>query len=712
MTLKHFVRLIWSNKYWLVFVPVLVASGVYLFSSNLPRKYETSAVIFTNPISNKGATEGGVVRMDFYTSNNLFDNLTLLVKSRETVKNTALKLLSQHLLLSGPDERIISERNYTELDDHLSPQLREALVVNEDKEATFRNLERHLKEHKDSPIDYLLREHPHYSVPKIIDALYVARKASSDMMEITFRSEDPGICYHTLNFLTETFMERYAGMKELENINSINYFEDQLIIAQEKLRRAENELKAFIADNKILNFYEQGKYLDIAKLEQDQDEEKARRLIAGTKTNLEDIEAMFDGFDRRQSIIGKISDLQSRIVSKNLEIQGLNMQAAREKNISSLEHEIDLLKREIDSASQDLFKNNTSLQGIQRQTVLDEWLKLKISYEEQIQALDVMQDRKQYLDSKIQEFAPLGAELKTLEREVEVNENQYLSILHGLNMAYLQKYDLEMSSPQKLVDIPFYPKTPLPSKRKLLTIGSLFSSGIFVLALVLGWSLIDRTIKSKEKAEKLTGLKVAGGWINEKKIQKNVLRSSLFNKLIKQFYNNINKFLPQNGKTNIMFYSIQRGEGKTFLIKKLAEEFQHQHRDTLYFGPKEKDENMPCEARNYTLTDHLCDQNESYWEQTLSGINKDMLLWELPHIEEAPMNFRLINRADILVLVLDSGRKWNSSDENLLNGLLDTVKIPHVIWLNNMEEGELEDLNGEIPKKRSWLRTKIKGIVS
>jgi hypothetical protein len=245
-----------------------------------------------------------------------------------------------------------------------------------------------------------------------------------------------------------------------------------------------------------------------------------------------------------------------------------------------------------------------------------------------------------------------------------------------------------------------------------LTVGSLFSSGVFVLALVLGWSLIDRTIKSKEKAEKLTGLKVAGGWINEKKIQKNVLQGPLFNKLIKQFYNNINKYLPHNGKTNIMFYSIQRGEGKTFLIKKLAEEFQYQHRDTLYFGPKEKEENMPCEAKYYTLTDHFYDQNESYWEETLSGINKDVLLWELPHIEEAPMNFRLINRADILVLVLDSGRKWNLSDENHLNSLLDTIKIRHVIWLNNMEEEELEDLNGEIPKKRSWLRAKIKELVS
>ncbi|MEX2512278.1 MAG: Wzz/FepE/Etk N-terminal domain-containing protein [Cyclobacteriaceae bacterium] len=712
MTIKQIIRLLWRNKLWIILVPILVALGIYFFTKNKPQQFESKSIIFTSPNTNSGATEGGVVRMDFYTSNNMFDNLTLIVKSRETLETVSLKLLGQHLSLPASDPKFISGKEYKELSIHISEDLWEKLAITGNAEATFQNVKNHYETIPDSPIEYLLREHPQYATTKINERLFVARKASSDMMEISYRTSDPGICYQTLIFLTEAFMERYSKMKELENMNSIKYFQDQLVMAQTKLREAEDKLKDFMTNNRILNYYEQGKYLDIAKLEQDQDEEKSKRLLSGTKSNLEEIESMFDNFDKRQLIIQKIAALQEEIVQKNLRLQGLGLQSSQQALMTALESDIEFLKKEIQKESKELFKNSNSLQGVQRETILEEWLRLKILFEDQTQALEVMQSRKAYLSEKINEFAPLGAELNKLEREVEVNEEQYLSILHGLNMAFLTKYDLETSSSQKLIDVPYFPKIPLPSKRMILVAGSFIGAGFMVLTGVFVSFFLDRTIKSKTNAEENTGLKVAGGWINEAKLNRNIHRAKLENKQIKQFYNQIQKHLPQEEKIIIAFYSLKPGEGKSFLIKKLIPEFQKQNRSVAFWEPSNNGEVLSSEHTFYSQEKHFSGSQDVYWKEKIAACLQDVILLEFPNLEEAHLNYRLINKANIMIMVLDSSRQWNAADAEYLSSLKEMVEIPHLVWLNKMEGDELEDLNGEIPRTRSKMRTRIKNLVS
>lgn len=433
MTIKQIIRLLWKNKFWIFLTPLFVAVGVFFLTQNLPREYESSTLIFTNPTSDRGATDGGVVRMDFYTSNNLFDNLTLIVKSRTTIQEASLKLLAKHMALPAQDDEILCAEAYLDLKTHIPSPLWEELAVVNDEENTLNNIIDNLLNDENSPIEYLLREHEYYSINKILGRLSVSRKFSSDMMEVKYSSNDAGICYYTLKYIAESFMNGYSKMKELENINTIAYFQNQLSIAQAKLRDAEENLKGFMADNRILNYYEQGKYLDIAKLEHDQDEERSRRLLSGTGYNLEQIEEMFENFDQRQVIIENISLLQDEIVTRNLKIQGLSVLENQEPQIRNLENEIESLEKEIKVLSDDLFKNSNSIQGVQRETILDQWLSLKISYEEQKQALEVMKTRKSYLLDKIDEFAPLGAELKNWKgRLVSMKTNTFQSYMGSI----------------------------------------------------------------------------------------------------------------------------------------------------------------------------------------------------------------------------------------------------------------------------------------
>src|SRR5690554_1083315 len=118
MSLKQLLGLLLKHKVWVLTIPLTVAVLVYFLTMGLSRQYESKAMVFTNPTSNQGGTEGGVIRVDFYTSNNLFDNLTLLMKSRETLTAASLKLLSLHLSLDKSDPEIILEKSYRELGKH------------------------------------------------------------------------------------------------------------------------------------------------------------------------------------------------------------------------------------------------------------------------------------------------------------------------------------------------------------------------------------------------------------------------------------------------------------------------------------------------------------------------------------------------------------------------------------------------------------------
>src|SRR5690554_45950 len=173
MSLKQVFTLLWNNKVVIFLTPLLVAVLVYLLTSTMSREYESTAVVFTEPKSNRGETTGGVERIDFYTSNNLFDNLMLLMKSRETLNEASVKLLSLHLSADRPSPNIISQQSFDELQEHFTPALKQELGVSGDPHQTYLNVVAFHEAYPDSVVDYLLREHPHYGFEDILDNLFV-----------------------------------------------------------------------------------------------------------------------------------------------------------------------------------------------------------------------------------------------------------------------------------------------------------------------------------------------------------------------------------------------------------------------------------------------------------------------------------------------------------------------------------------------------------
>src|SRR5690554_1840144 len=268
-----------------------------------------------------------------------------------------------------------------------------------------------------------------------------------------------------------------------------------------------------------------------------------------------------------------IDSLHSQSTLKQMELEGINIGRPNNSGAKrSLSEDIQTLQIQLEKTTESLVNSSLSAQGIPRKNILDEWFRLKIQYEEQVQAIEVMKRRKGEINEKINEFAPLGAELNRLEREVKVNENQYLTLLNGLNLAQMRKYDLETTSSQKLIDEPILPKKPLPSKRKILVAGGFLGSGFMVISILILFSFLDSTVRSAQNAHALTNIPVAGGWLKQSKSVKNDVHPVLYKRLIKQFYNQVAVYLDGNtSQKTVVFYNIEKGEGKTFLASKFIE---------------------------------------------------------------------------------------------------------------------------------------------
>ena len=128
MKLLDFIKLIVKHKVILLFGPILIGLLAMLLTVNPNRKYYSQTLLYT------GLASGSSIDMDksfnYFATNIAFDNLINIVNSRETQEEVAIRLLSQHLLLDGPNEKFISIDNYNQLKSEIPENIYQYIVCN------------------------------------------------------------------------------------------------------------------------------------------------------------------------------------------------------------------------------------------------------------------------------------------------------------------------------------------------------------------------------------------------------------------------------------------------------------------------------------------------------------------------------------------------------------------------------------------------------
>ncbi len=782
MKIIEFIRLILKHIVLLAVVPVLLAILVIILTMNPSYEYSSKTVLYT------GLASGSSIEMDkkfnYFASNTDFDNLINLINSRETQEEVAISLLAQHLMLEKADPKYISEKHFKELKSKIPDDLYDHVVTggtgepvvndsSEDKgealfpkeinqadyEKTVENLKRLMTSSSTNFVYELLNfEDPHYSL-KAIASVKVFRIGKSDLLELTYTSNDPGVCQQTLAIYNRVCIKGYKRIKENGSDAVVKYFEDQLAMASEKLAVAENKLLDFNKSYNIINYYEQSKAVAIVKEEMEVDYNNRKAKLAGIAAATKKLEKKLEIQELIQLKNNDVVEKKKELGNLNFEIalaqaeQGTDETLGDSEKISELQKKAESLSKEINKSVDELYSYQNTIEGLPVSKALPDWIDNVVETENLKAELQVMDKRNKDFKEQYSIYAPAGATIKRLEREINVSEQGYLEILHGLNLAKLKMQDSELSANLKTIDPPFFPLSPTPTSRKVLIIAAAFIGIIFTLGILLVMEYFDDTLKNIKKAAKI--LELPGlGMFPKILLNPRVKDPSFVNhRIIEIITQNLLQFISaqksdKQPKT-ILCFSTQKMEGKSVIAGNIAKTLKENGKRVLVlnhtnsspkvipnrkysllnkiFGYKDPridlDNPMLADASSYLEDDEYFTyeiNNYFYKAKTYKDILKynkidlevdpDFVIIELPAIIFTNYPAELFTQSDLDLLICRSNRLWSESDKTALENLLPLAGSKMNFVLNGVELKEIESMLGDLPKKRSKFRKKLKSV--
>ena len=720
MSIIQIIRLIHRNLKWLLLLPLVTSVVVLLLTGNLPKQYTSSTTVYTGIASGYDITETGNSKLDRNAVNNAFDNLITTINSRQTIEEVALQLLTQHLLLEKPDLGYLAKAGYESLQKQIPDSLRKRLVVANDFEATYSKLTAYKNATIKNEVQLLIEASSgFYSVAQIKANIKPRRFSNSDMVQIDFTSPDAGVAKNTLVFMVETFMRRYNTLKGGETSNVVAYFEQQLALAQAKLTQSENDLKAFGIDNRIINYEMQTKYIAEYKERLESELYKHRMQMEAAKAAILRLENDLDELNEQLKNNEELNQKRAEYSNVNKLLSNARLYNADAATIDSLTTQKYNLENDLREVVSQFHNYKHSIQGIETRKVLDQWLVKLIEFEEYQASLEVFTQRKKEFDQIYDEFAPLGSTLNKLTRKVEILEQQYLSILHGLNMAKLKQQSIELANSISIMDEPFFPVRPGKSKRLLLVLTSGISVGFLILVIIFLRAFLDTSIKSPQRASAYSKLALAGAVANEtpanaKAINLNETQHALVEQLISSLA--LQTTHQQENPQRIIVYSLRANEGKTFVTEKLLERLTQINGSAHFYTPET---HHGISGNNIDVVSYVIPENlvkvKSVKELVPKTEQSDVHpveVIELPCINQFAIPSELVQTANLSILIVSAKRTWSSADDHLQQLYKQSIDHPAVVVLNRTEPDELEAILGELPKQRSAIRKWLKQVIS
>lgn len=704
MNAIYFIRLLQKSFRWMIILGFSLAISVFILTINMPREYESEAELNSNVSTSVNLGDIGPAPMDFFSTSSKVDNIINTVKSRQTLNEVSSALLSYHVGLgTEPSERIITNSSLSDLEDYFPIELLEEWRSerNESKRRLAINLWKKENITTENYHRVFESENSPYGL-KSLGKVYIYRIGSSDLMRLTYRWRDSGIAQKTLSLILEVLFDKMKDMNLAMSRDVVAYFEEELEKASQDLSLAEDQMKIFRAENEILNFYEQTEALSVMKENMEDELQKENANFSATKATLVKLERQLQvnkellRYGRQLLILkDKIADIQRQIAI--VEVGGNNktlLNRLRKEEVAlNMQLKTDLLNRTA-------FERTTD--GVDIEKLLESWVDATLALDASEARLEVFEERKAYFDREYRRMTPLGTQLTKIERKIRVREEYFLEVLHGLNQAVLHKQTLSMSSDGLIVSVPAtYPSKPLPSKRLFLVIFGFFIGIVLPYLIAFLYDLLDQSIKTKNRAEFFTNKKVIAGFPSKSYRLSNmdVDMSQLYRKSMNQLMQRILDRCEKSKSVtiNILHFSIY-SKKETFIdFLKNALDFE----DISY----RIDNFSHIEESSMVLYKDYINANEG-----TSNKRVDVEIVVHPNILEFNYNKSLIQKSAINLYVLNSKSVWRVADTYKLNELNALeLKDDHIV-LMNVKDYDIENIVGEIPKKRSQIRVFLKRL--
>ncbi len=604
-------------------------------------------------------------------------------------------------------------------------------IRKEDYEATVRNMKNYYASSDSNYIYGLLHygQSKHYSI-YAISQVQIYRINNSDLVKLTFTSDDPGICQQTLKILSTVFMKNYKLLRINETDLVVKYFEQQVKEADQKLQEAEDRLLRFNKKNNIINYYEQSKYIAAQKEDLDVYYQNEQIRMSSSSAALQELETKMTARDSiylKSDVINQrkkeLADVSEKILINQL---AANYDDRIAKDIAALKRRQKRLRDEIKLYADQLYLYGHSTQGVPIKQLLDEWLKNTIDYVEAKASLKVLTQRKLDFIRTYQKYAPLGAMLTRIEREIKVAEQTYLELLRSLNIAKMKQQNLEMSTNIKIVDPPYFPIAPNPSKAKFMVVAAFLAGFIIIAFIIVSLEYFDTSMKNPSRVVEKTKMKLAGAYPALSDKEQALALASISTRLIDMTIQNLKLQLSSlkkegNNPYFILVFSTQNKTGKTLITHKIVNRLRTIGDRVLYLNySKEGEENEENDFNyyyTYKISDNFIDVEnlgELIGKKYLRKVNSsyDYIFIEIPSIIYHSYPLRLLKKMDAALYVVKATQKLTKADERALETFKAALGTEPLVILNHVESYALDEIITELPKNRKKYIEKIKYIIT
>ncbi|SDO29057.1 hypothetical protein SAMN04487900_11438 [Prevotella communis] len=627
-------------------------------------------------------------------------NLMLIIQTDNTIHEVALKLFARCMMYGNPnkDNNYITAEHFRQLNASVPPEVK-ALINPQNELETYRNLKAYERPSQDNYLFGLLNYHPYFSVNSITSRLKVLQLEHSDIIDIAYSANDPGICYNTLDILNEVFANQYQQLRYGETMNVIKFFEKEVKRLYRNLTVAENDLIKYNVKNRIINYDEQTKQVAGLEAQQQVKNNELRMNIATTealiaylKQQLGDRSKVIESNQEFSSLVRDITRLQSRIANLKLmssENGGNNNEAQLE--LSKAERQLESTTKKVKELTRTLEATNYNTDtGIKSAALIDRWLEQVILLEKtkaELSAMDIMQ---QNIDQQFIFFSPIGATLDRKDRHIGFIEGNYMEMLKALNSARLRQRNLQMSTAVlRVLNPPMFPLNAQPTNRMMTLLSAFMLTFILTATYFFIIEMLDRTLRDRMRSERITQVPVMGCYPKE-----STLRYRRFNKTINDMaLRQLSKALLPNfkeGQQNVLnLLSTDAGNGKSYISQELENYW-------LSLG---------LQVRRLTYDEDFLAEDSRYLMATdIKSICPDILpneiaIIEYPNLDDNTIPSGLLNMGTINLMITRANRTWKDVDQKALNELQTRLENKNSLFMYLTEASRyaVEEFVGQLP---------------
>lgn len=694
---RFIIRFLYRIRWYLAIIPMIALIIAWLMTGNLSKDYTVKTTIYTGIISGYNIETGTSVSAANSTVN--MANLMHIISTERTLKEVSLRLFARVMTYGDENQNnnYILAEHFKELNASV-PQEVKALIDKRSEEKTVKNLLAYERPSAGNFVYGLLNYgHPYFSIRALSEKIKVARMENSDLIEIGYSANDPGIAYNTLEILNEEFIDQYQRIRFGETDNVIKFFEGEVARLYKLLTNAEDSLISYNVAKRIINYGEQTKMVAVMDADHKGMQQEilmnnmtSKALADFYENKLGSQANIIRGNNEFITELNKISRLKSRI--SNLELMNEGGDTEVNEALDVARKELADTEEHIREITTGIVAETSSVNNVDVNSLISQWLEQVVLYEKTQAEMEAMNIQRRNLDKDFLYFSPIGATINRKERHIGFIEGNYMEMLKALNSARLRRRNLQMTTATlQVLNPPLFPLSAMPTNRLMILLATYVLTFFFIAGYFFLIELLDHTLRDRRRAESITGNRVLGAFPKE-----STLRYRRFNKVINEMaVRHLSKsVLPylKSGQQNVVnLLSTEERDGKSLLANELEE---YWNSIGLAVRRITYDEDFLSEDSKYALAENISD--------LCADVAPDeILLVEYPCLKDFSVSPALLNMGTINLLVARANRTWKDTDQKAYNELKESLSVEKrrnlFFYLTQADRNAVEEFTGQLP---------------